>query len=135
MKKLYSMLLDASLYTVLATLFLCLFSALTDIKSATISVGQFLLVFAFCMIVRAAGEIHAGKSLSPISKRMLHYALVLVAFLVLALLTKKIALKGATIILSVVLFTFVYILFVLIANIVKRKMKSKVKSVSKKQRN
>ena len=132
MKKLYPMLLDASLYTVLATLFLCLFSALTDIKSATISVGQFLLVFAFCVIVRFAGEIHAGKSLSPVSKRLLHYSIVLVAFLALALLTKKIATKGATIILSVVLFTLVYILFVLVAKLIKSKMKPTAKSVSKK---
>lgn len=132
MKKLYSMLLDTSLYTVLATLFLCLFSALSDIKSATISVEQFLFVFAFCAIVRAAGEIHRAKAMSPIGKRLLHYALVLIAFLALALLTKKIAFKGATIILSVVLFTLVYIIFVLSAKIIKKKTAATAKTVVKK---
>lgn len=133
MKKLYSLLLEASLYTVLITLFLCLFSALSDIEGAAISVTQFLLVFAFSAILSLAQLIPPAMAQRPVCGRLTHYAVLTVSFVLLAILTKKIAAKGAHILLAVLLFTAVYAAFVGIAYGIRKAAADKKKQTAKRK--
>ncbi|MBQ7315435.1 MAG: DUF3021 family protein [Clostridia bacterium] len=127
MKKLYAHTLTSCLYTVLMTLFLCVFSSITDGTRAYISVDQFLLVLLFGVTLSVSTELLHYEKWPLLVRRLLHYAVVTTAFILIAVFTGKLDRRGATIIVAIVLFSIVYALFVLAGWLIKKNTQGQAK--------
>ncbi len=111
------------LYTVLMTLFLCIFSLLSDISNAGFSVKQFLLLLLFGAILTASAALLHIKSVSAIVCRLLHYAVTMISFLLIAVATDKLDSKAGKIIVAAVVYTCVYAIFVSVGKLMKKQQK------------
>ena len=117
MRRIFRLIETGALYTVLITSLFMLFSALSELSSPAITAGRFFTILGFGMLLSVAGLLFEIKNLPYIVKVVLHYAVALVAFILLFVIIGNLAARGAATAFAVsVLFTVLYfLLFFLVA--------------------
>ncbi len=108
MKKFYTLIANACVYTVLFTLFLSLVAVLAGMADRSISLPQFLFALLFGVIFSAAGEIGNITSLPGWARRLLHYAVTAAAFTFVAVISGKTGGKASTTVILLFVYTMVY---------------------------
>ena len=130
MKRIQQLLLNACAYTVALLLVLYVFAALSDVSSG-ISFGRFALVFTFGAAIALASVILKSQSVSRPIGVIIHYSLLLLAFIVLFVVIGGIS-NGGKIFAAIVVFTFFYALVFALAVLVNRSVKVADKRLDKK---
>lgn len=111
MRRILHLIEIGSLYTVLITSLFMLFSALSGLSSPAITAGRFFIILGFGMLLSVAGLLFDVKNIPYFVKIILHYAVSLVAFILLFVVIGNLAARGiATIFAVSVFFTVLYFL-------------------------
>ncbi len=93
--------------TALITLFMFLIASVgSDLNGITLT--QYLLIFAFSMLISLSGEIYALRFIHILLRILVQYAALLISFLVLFIKTGKIAANANSILIYILLFTLIY---------------------------
>lgn len=93
--------------TALITLFMFLIASVgSDLNGITLT--QYLLIFAFSMLISLSGEIYALRFIHILLRILVQYAALLVSFLVLFIKTGKIAANANSVLIYILLFTLIY---------------------------
>ncbi len=133
MKRLENLLLKACAFTVLIVLLFFLFTLATDFTEAAITIGTFMIILAFGIIVAVANLVLDIKPLKFIYRLLIHYAVLLIAFIIIFVINGKVSTGGAAAVFSaVVIFTLLYAVFFIIAHFIKRSISSADKRLDKK---
>ncbi len=133
MKRLENLLLNASGFAVMIVLLFFLFTAVTDFTEAAIKFGTFALILLFGFIIACANLVLGIERLKFIYRLLIHYAALLISFIVVFILAGNIASGGPSAIFSaVVIFTFLYTVFFLLFYFIKRAISAADKRLDKK---
>ena len=130
MKRIQHLLLTACAYTVVLLAVLYVFAELTDVKSG-ISFARFALVFAFGVTIALASSLLNAQSISRHLGIVIHYSVLLLAFIVLFVVIGSIS-TGGKIFAAIVIFTFFYALVFLLSSLINRAVSSADKRLDKK---
>ncbi len=121
MKKIENLLLKACGYTILILVLFYLFAVISDFIEAAIAFPTFALIFGFGVLISLAGIIFEINSLKLIWKTLMHYAVLLIAFCVIFVISGKISSAGPSAIFSaIIIFTFLYAIVFAIAYVAQR---------------
>lgn len=133
MKRVENLVLKGCAYTVLITVLFFLFTLLTDFTEAAMTIGTFMLIFLFGVLISLANLLLELLPLRTVLKVMIHYATLLVTFVVVFIINGRIALGRASAVFSaIVLFTFLYAFFFLVAYFIKKSIGAADKRIDKK---
>ena len=133
MKKIQSLLLNASAYTVLILALFYLFAAVTGYTQGGIGFPMYALILGFGLVISLAGLIFETDKLSRAVKFILHYAVLFVAFLLIFVISGNIKGQGESVIFSsILIFTFFYAIVSVIVYLIRRAISSADKKVSDK---
>ena len=130
MKRIQHLLLNACAYTVALLTVLYIFAELTDVKYG-ISFGRFILVFAFGAVIAVASLILNSKSISKPMGIVIHYAVLLLAFIILFVVIGNIS-TGGKIFAAIIIFSFFYALVFISLALINRAVKTADKKFDKK---
>ena len=109
MKSIKSFVLEGCAYTVLLSFVLYMFLGITGVGSSGVPFLKYLLVFGYGFLIPAARLLKAALSAKPVLAQLLHYAALLLGFIVVYLLNASSAAnKSGNIFVAVFLFTLVY---------------------------
>ncbi len=109
MKKIENLLLKAAGYTVIILGIFYLFAFTGDFTEAAITFPTFLTILLFGIVIALAGLILQLDSMKRWLRILIHYAVLLVAFTVIFIITGNLASGGTgTVFSALVIFTFLY---------------------------
>ena len=121
MKRFDKMLLCGSSYTVLILTIFYIFAAIAGFDDTSISVGRFFIILAFGMIIALAELICSILTVKRIFKYLIHYFLLLIAFIVVFMVGEFITVNGpASVFVGIVIYTLFYFLILGIVYLVRR---------------
>lgn len=121
MHRVFRLIETGALYTVLITSLFMLFSALSGLSSPAITAGRFFIILGFGMLLSVAGLLFEVKNLPYFVKLILHYAVALVAFILLFVVIGNLAARGVATVFAVsVFFTALYFLVFFLVRLVRR---------------
>ena len=121
MRRFEKMLLCGTGYTVLILTMFYIFAAIVGFEDKSISIGRFFIVLAFGMIIALAELIYNLLTLKRVFKYLIHYALLLIAFIIVFMLGEFITVNGpASVFVGVTIFTALYFLIYGIVYLVRR---------------
>ena len=121
MKKLESVLLFGCAYSILICAVFYAFAAISGFTDAEMSASRFFLIVLFGQVVSLANFVVRYAPWHVILKYAVHYLALFVSFFFVFIIGGKISVKGgAAIFSSLVVFTFFYIIFWLIAFVIKK---------------
>ncbi len=130
MKRLENLLLRACAITVMIVLIFFLFTYTLGSGREPLYIGNFLLILAFGAVISVADLILEIKKLKFIFRLLIHYATLLVAFLVVfRFIVEK---APSAIFVAIILFTVLYAVFFVIAFFIKKAVNAADKKVDKK---
>ena len=121
MKTLKNILLSGCTYAVVIISLFFAFAAISDFTEAKLSAGRFFLMLFFGHVVACAGYILRTASWHAVIRYPLHYVTLFLAFyiiFILALSTEK--RNGAAMLIAVVIYTFFYILIMILEFLLKK---------------
>ena len=111
MKKIENLLLQAAGYTVIILCLFFLFTATSDFTEAAITFSRFATILAFGIVISVAGSILKIESIKKWIRILIHYSVLLVAFIVVFVITGNLTSGGTSMIFSaLVIFSFFYAL-------------------------
>ena len=125
MKNIEKFLYHAAAYTVVISLLFFLFARIASVAELKISLGRYLLIFSFSLIISASEFIFTFKKLNVFLKYLIHYITLSLGFFVIFLSIKSGSenpqFSPATIFAGLVIFSFVYFLILGAVLLIKRK--------------
>ena len=133
MRRVFRLIETGALYTVLITSLFMLFSALSGLSSPAITAGRFFIILGFGMLLSVAGLLFEAKNLPYFVKVILHYAVALVAFILLFVVIGNLAARGVATVFAVsVFFTALYFLIFFLVRLVSRLLEKHAGDTAKK---
>lgn len=121
MKKIEKTLLKGTAYSVLITVLFYLFAIIGQLSAPAITFPTFTLIVVFGCIISASELVFQIRNLKMSLKALIHYAVLLVAFCAIFVFSGNLSTEGpAAIFSAVIIFTFLYILILLIAYFVRK---------------
>ena len=109
MGRIYKIFLTGSGYTVLILSLFYVFAAASGFVSQAIAPGQFALILSFGFIISLAELMYEELKLKKIYKCLIHYAVLLVAFCLIFIVSGKISYQRPSVIfVSIIIYTLLY---------------------------
>ena len=108
MKRLQGLLLHACGYTVAIMTVLYTVAAIADVGDSYLSFSRFALVFLFGEIIALASMILKNENIKKPVGIIIHYSVLLIAFLVLFVLIGKISSSSGRTFTAIIIFTFFF---------------------------
>ncbi len=134
MRRVFRLIETGALYTVLITSLFMLFSALSGLSSPAITAGRFFIILGFGMLLSVTGLLFEVKNLPYFVKLILHYAVALVAFILLFVVIGNLATRGVATVFAVsVFFTALYFLVFFLVRLVSRLLEKHAGDATKKE--
>ena len=125
MKKIESILLRATGFTVAILFLFYLFAIATSFIDPLISFPTFMLILAFGFIISLSTLIFEIKSLKPIFRILIHYAVLLIAFCAVFVNSGNLSAGGdAAIFTAIAIFTVLYAVIFALTYLVLRSVKA-----------
>ena len=136
MKKFEEHLLKCTGYTVIILFLFYLFAATGDFTHAAITFPTFVTIFAFGAVISAAEIVLNLKSLKQWLRIVIHYAALLLAFIVVFVITGNLKDGGTGLIFSsIIIFTFFYALIFAIVYFIRKALRKAEGKTAKKKTN
>ncbi len=121
MRRFERMLLCGTGYTVLILTLFYIFAAIARFEEMSIGVGRFFIILAFGMLIALAELIYGLLTLKRVFKCLIHYSLLLLAFIIVFMLGEFITVNGpASVFVGITVFTLFYLLIFGIVYLVRR---------------
>ena len=134
MRRVFRLIETGALYTVLITSLFMLFSALSGLSSPAITAGRFFIILGFGMLLSVTGLLFEVKNFPYFVKLILHYAVALVAFILLFVVIGNLAARGVATVFAVsVFFTALYFLVFFLVRLVSRLLEKHAGDTAKKE--
>ena len=109
MRKIEKLLLTGCSYSILILILFYAFAAISKLTAPAIAVPQFALILSFGFIIALAELMYNVLKLKKALKCLIHYAVLLVAFCLIFIISGNIASgKAAAIFVAIIVFTFLY---------------------------
>ena len=133
MKKIQSLLLNATAYTVLILALFYLFAAVTGYTQGGIGFPMYALILGFGLVISLASLIFKAEKLSRPVQFIAHYAVLFVAFLLIFVISGNIKGQGESVIFSsILIFTFFYAIVSAVVYLCRRAISRADKKVDEK---
>ena len=125
MRIIEKLLLKSCAYSVLIVTLFFLFTMVTSFTEAAIRLGTFFLILLFGLLISLSDLILKIEKLHKMLRLLIHYSVLLVAFIVIFIISGNISASGAGAVFSAVfIFTVLYAVISLIVYLAKRSVKS-----------
>ena len=132
MKRLEKLFLKACAYAVLIVTLFFLFTLATSFTEAAIKIGTFMLILLFGLIIAAADLIFSIEKINKALRLLIHYAALLVTFIVIFVLSGNITAGGGGAVISAIfIFTVLYAVLFTVIFLVKRAVGTADKGLDK----
>lgn len=125
MKKIEKTLLAGAAYTVGIIALFYLFAAITEFVSPAITTGQFFLILLFGMMISFTGFLCNLIKVNPIFRCLIHYAVLLVAFCFIFVISGNITSgRASAVFVAIVLFTIFYFFGCFVVMLIRKSVNS-----------
>lgn len=132
MKKIKSIVLNSTAYTVVILVLFYVYALIGNLTHPAITFGTFLIILLFGFVISLANMIFEIDRLHYVLKLLIHYAALLVAFIFVFIIAGKLSITGiASVFSAIIIFTILYgVIYAISCGV-----KSALTSVDKSQKN
>ena len=132
MKRVENLILKSCAYTVLIAVLFFLFTLATSFTEAALTIGTFMIILLFGAVIAFSNLILELLPLKTFLKVLIHYATLLIAFIVIFVIKGRIsAVNTAAIFSAIIIFTFLYAFFFLVAWFIRKSIYAADKRIDK----
>lgn len=133
MKRLENILLKACFYAVLIVTLFFLFTLMTSFTEAAIKIDTFMLILLFGLIIALADLVFKIEKINFALRLLIHYASLLITFVVIFVVSGKITgAGGGAVISAVFIFTVLYAVIFLLVYFGKKSLRKAERGLDKK---
>ena len=121
MRRIHKMFLSGCGYAILILILFYAFAAMSGFASQSIAFGQFALILMFGFIISLAEFMYEELKVKKVLKCLIHYAVLLVAFYVIFILSGNIAAnRSGAVFVAIIIYTALYFILYVIVRFTRR---------------